>query len=441
MPTSTGPAPARTPWTWAGLGFLVIAGILAVAQGGGGGGGGGTTTTSASTTTAATTTTSSTPATTTTAPGLSYVRPFGDSATWNRPVAELGTHARSADFSHRCYLYCSTDGPGKIATYFDDYSQPVYDIRTATTTIKVYRTNFGVVGSIANGASIPWNPSWRPGGGNDAIMILLNPDTGREIDLWTTYLPGDSRQTTCITADNFAAGLNLAIPNLCAGQADIVQDAAGNPIDYRTYTGTYPEGGAYFQLYAMTVTAAEVEAGAIRHALQGVAYNTMFGPQCSDADYATSAWGDTCGHWINPASRLEWVTQTQDCGIHTIPYTNAQRQRTVPEGARFYITATDKQINTWLDSRGYTGELRRTARIFAVALREYGWIITNTSCAQAGIITTGRFGPDAGLWNALGVPTNTNTAMNLLDGLVTDSNLRMAGASAAMSVGSQAVHP
>ena len=370
-----------------------------------------------------------------------YRRPYGDAAVWNRPVSEFGLSPRSAEFADRCYRYCSLAGPGKVSTYFDDYSIPVYDAREATTTIRVFRAGFGYPGSIANGASIPWTPSWKPGGGNDHIMVILDPLTGKEIDLWTAYLPGTTEQSTCITVENIALGIGQAGNVLCAGGADVIQDETGKAIDYWTATTTYPIGGGYFEQYAMLVTAAEVQAGAIRHAMNLTMYSTMFGPQCSAADLAdpTKA-GETCGFWVNPASRLEWASVPQGCGANTQANTVAGRSRTVPEGSRFFIEASDAEIEKWLDSRAVAGALRRTARIFAVALRDYGMIVTNTSCYDAGILTSGRVGPDAPLWATLGVPADTNQALRILDGLITATNLRTAAPSGPQVVGSNAVH-
>ncbi len=46
---------------------------------------------------------------------------------------------------------------------------------------------------------------------------------------------------------------------------------------------------------------------------------------------------------------------------------------------RFALDITDAEIESWLDSRGYQNAKRRTAAIFARALRDYGWMITDTS--------------------------------------------------------------
>ena len=433
MPTTSPPTrPDTRPWIWALLGFILIAGGLATKNGSGSG-------------TGPTTTTTTSAVTTTTTPGSGYTRPFGDTATWNVPAASFSTISVSPTYTANAYNHLNLNGPGKLSIYFDDYSYPVYDLRNANTTIKVYRTSYGFAGSIANGSSIPWNLSWRTGGvnDNDKIMILLDPSTGKEIDLWNAFVPGDN-QSSCITLDNIAAGLDVNAQNLCAGQADVIQDQFGNQSDYRTATHTYPVAGSWMQSQIGLVTADEVASGSIRHALNVIAHNTMFGPPCSPApsNPVSPGFGSTCGGWVNPASRLEWPDAPQQCGTFTQANTTAGRQETVPEGSRFALTLSDAQIDAWLTSKGYTGTLRTTVRIFAVALRDYGFMVINTSCYDAGIFTDGRLNPaTATKWNALGIPTNTTSASRLLDGLITSpSSLRMLTPSLPQVVGLQTVH-
>ena len=103
---------------------------------------------------------------------------------------------------------------------------------------------------------------------------------------------------------------------------------------------------------------------------------------------------------------------------------------------RFAIHVTDAQIDQWLNTRNFTPELRNTARIFAVALRDYGFIVTNTSCYDAGFITDGVFNPKTkAKWQALGV-TNADD-VSLVHGLITADNLWTVAPSEALSVGSQ----
>jgi hypothetical protein len=321
---------------------------------------------------------------------------------------------------------------GKFSTYFRDYSQPIYDARQATGTIQVFRAGFGFQGSVANGGSVPWNDSWQPPTGNDAVMFIVDPATGREWDLW---LVQTINKSSCYTLENLLLGFNYYGHNICVGEADLMQDAAGHPIDYRTYAGGYPTGGAWLPGMAMVVTADEVAGGVIPHALNAVVYNTMFGPQCSSAQRFTSAAGVSCGYYENPASRLEWANAPQDCGVNTQQNSDIGRSKTVPEGMRFAVHMSDTEIEQWLTARGYSGALRNTARIFAVAARDYGFIVTNTSCWDTGFVTDGTFNPVAkAKWASLGIPESGN--ISLLHGLFRADNLWAVSASEALSVGS-----
>jgi hypothetical protein len=92
----------------------------------------------------------------------------------------------------------------------------------------------------------------------------------------------------------------------------------------------------------------------------------------------------------------------------------------VPEGTRFSLDLTDAEIEAWLDSRGYTGTLRKTARTIAVALREYGWFLGDSSPTSASwIFDTSPTARQQ--WKAMGVPGD---GKSLLRGLVKPTNIR-----------------
>ena len=109
---------------------------------------------------------------------------------------------------------------------------------------------------------------------------------------------------------------------------------------------------------------------------------------------------------------------------------DAGLRQAVPEGMRLAINITDPQIENWLDSRGYTGAKRRTAKIFAVAMRDYGAIILETGCWGINLETDGildtRTGGSRDIWARNGITAisgNANPHGDLLAGLITQSNL------------------
>ena len=96
-------------------------------------------------------------------------------------------------------------------------------------------------------------------------------------------------------------------------------------------------------------------------------------------------------------------------------------QTTIPEGTRFALRLSDQDIENWLNSRSYTGQIRVTAKAFAVALVNYGWFITDTSCYGAEFQVSGGASPDTARdWRADGV---TADGRDLLQGLITKNDV------------------
>jgi hypothetical protein len=152
-----------------------------------------------------------------------------------------------------------------------------------------------------------------------------------------------------------------------------------------------------------------VASGDIGHALHFYSANTMAGPLCSRSNLGQI--GTTCGSAIAPAGQFEKISQTA---------TPAQLATMVPEGTRFSIDVTDTQIEAWLNSRGYTGTLRNTARTIARGLRDYGWFLGDSSPTSAHWVFDSS--PSARTqWKAMGVPGDGS---ELLRGLVGSANLR-----------------
>ena len=178
-------------------------------------------------------------------------------------------------------------------------------------------------------------------------------------------------------------------------------------------------GMGALQAMALLPTLDEVEKGSINHALNMETYGTMFGPACPTSGGGTP--GVDCGYAVAPATRLEWWNgPAGECGSVAQQNTPTDRAKTVPEGMRFALDMTDAQIDAWLDTKGYTGAKRTTARIFAVALRDYGWIISDTTCWTSATAVEGVANPQArARWAALGVTNITPQANSeFLQGLI-----------------------
>lgn len=309
-------------------------------------------------------------------------------------------------------------------------------------------------------AGIPWDDSFRPAGSTDDYfgddagdreMIVVDDDTGYVYELWgVDRLGGECLLGRSILYE--LAGKNPG-SRLCVRSAKVLRDSTGERANYYTYNeGVMSSRGLGVQKSAMAVTPEEVLAGEIRHALTMGMYTTMGGPLCSPDQLATNdpnVVGKTCGFAVAPATRVEWGASTDvargtsfsgeqcvgiaDIAAYTQPHQTFRELMTLdkmtPEGMRFKITSTDAQIESWLDSRAASDPVfekgsrkRETARIMAVALRDYGWIVGDTSCYGAGFTMAGSANPDTkAKWAQAGIEGEVKR--DLLYGLFTTDNI------------------
>ncbi len=411
---------------------------------------------------------------------------FADDASWNKTVSQMGgefTELKNSsipnnDFAKRLWDYGGGTLSGSPAGNFfldlKDYSVPIYDISTATTTARVYQVNwsqnqqnFSFTG-MTQGDTIPWNPNWKAGTGYDAILQIVNYQTGRVYGLWGVgQVP-----INCIDffGPNGLHGFDVNNPNhLCI--------ASINTYD-NLYTASDSSGttsldrGMGINKLALVVRADEVASGAIRHALPLTTSNPMFGPgsqtpgvspqpvyntsgACQSlvtkgdapagtgmiaqkfnplSDLATA--GYTKGFYLKPATRLEheqgYLGGSLTNGCVTIaPTTDTERTKTNPSGMRFALNITYGEIDAWIATKtSWSAEKKRTARIFAVAWKDYGAIIAETGGYGIGIESDGIIDPvSKAKWAALGLPDdNANlpqpqSSSDLFSGLLTRDRL------------------
>jgi hypothetical protein len=285
-----------------------------------------------------------------------YVRPYGARAPWNVPVAGLARHPQWELYRDRLWYEAPSSRPGNFNLNFWEYTYPVYYVEDAAVAYEV-QSGWGNL----NGKTVPWNPEWRPAPGTDAQVILLDPNTGREWNFWQAEL-----RDGVIHASN---------ANLVEG-------------DYRTKEdGFAPSRGIGVQYLAMLVRPEEVSRGEIHHALSMPIRNT-------DGT-----------HFVPPATKLE----------------HPGRPPGIPEGMRFALEFGEDGMEQWLASLPPEVErMKPYARTLALALREYGWFITDTSggahLQHEAWVTAGRE------WSALGLDTirvgGKEYPRDLLDGLM-----------------------
>jgi hypothetical protein len=293
-----------------------------------------------------------------------YRRPYADDAPWNVPVAGLPRHERSERYVQLLWSE-APDRPGNFNLGFDTYTYPVYCAEDALDWYPI-RTQWD---TAIDGELIPWHPAWRPAPGTDAQVIILDPARGREWNLWQVAFDGATVHAT---------------------------NASLLPEDYRTYGGGNPPSrGIGIQYLAMLVRPEEIARGRIAHALSMPISNP-------DGTY-----------YVAPATKLE---------------NNVDGARGIPEGMRFALDVSDAEIAAWLETLPpeLPAATVRAAEIIAVALRDYGWFITDTAGGATfqfeANVTAGEEWRELGL-GPMQVHDYEEYPRDLLDGLITPERL------------------
>lgn len=294
-----------------------------------------------------------------------YDRPYGPNAPWNVPAALLATHPQSALYAERLWTLGSAR-PGNINLTFAGYTYPVYDVREATWEVPVtvkWRT-------ALHGTRLPWNPAWKIPAGSDRQVILLDPPTGREWNLWqVSFKNGRLRCTN---------------GNLVPGSY------------WSREVGFPPSRGCGIPYLAMLVRPQEVEADLIAHALSMPVLNP-------DSRV-----------FVAPATKLEGKSSAIPNGI--------------PEGMRFVLDVSDADIEGWIAAlpSALPAATRRSARVIARALRDYGWFVTDTSGGAH--LQFEERGSAGAAWRSLGLGTIEANwkeyPRDLLDGLLRRDRIR-----------------
>lgn len=126
-----------------------------------------------------------------TLPPLTGERPYTGDSAWNTPIA-----SGAAVDPHSRQMVATINGP--LTSDPDQFTYPVYSVGPATPRFVVPATklrwtivdvNGGV--TMADTAIVPIPPEARPSGGSDGQMIILDPVTGTEWDLWQATRQGD----------------------------------------------------------------------------------------------------------------------------------------------------------------------------------------------------------------------------------------------------------
>lgn len=359
---------------------------------------------------------------------------------WEQPAGQIATAGQAAKWADRIVNY-SDERVGILTISLEagineqpgsDYSIPYYCAADATTTIRVYpRPNYPGSWNLPRGTRVPWNPKWRPADGADGFLIIYDPATGHEWDLWVVSSPTSSDpatrpQTACQLDANNLLPKSVLVPNglptgtpafnpdrdACAASANIITTPAGTPADMRTYRGNMPPaGGGGLPNSVGLVTPDEVASGTIRHALKYAVGQqlSMTGPACPPSVTVDDpAVGAVCGQSVAPAGQFESRNLSANPAPCTpIPGTSGCLAGMVPDGTRWTLNKTDAEIDDWLAANRYSGRTAKSLRTILVAWRDYGLIQTSTTKEKATIQVAG--GTTAiPQWETLGLGGDVN---------------------------------
>ncbi|MCA9329667.1 hypothetical protein KDA11_03405 [Candidatus Saccharibacteria bacterium] len=362
---------------------------------------------------------------------------FADDASWNQTVTQIGGEVTQLkSFAERFYDYgggimpatkTQLPAPQIMRLSLVDYSVPIYDMLEATTTVKVFQMGDMAQSmklsrtGVKNGDSIPWNPSWKAGEGNDAIMHIVNYQTGEAYELWMVHRDRDINCAGFAILGQFSAGKDL-----CLGAVEHYNNL-WTAKDGSTIVGR----GNGINNLALVTRADEVATGNIGHAIALTVSNPMFGPDLIDTadepltDLANA--GTNKAFFMRPGTRLEHKCNSRSKIFldDSLPMDATTRSKTIPSGMRFAAKLTENDITAWLDSKGYTGAKRQTAATFARAWRDYGGVVAETGAYGVTIETDGVIGPAKDRWVELGLYDATTKQQSNLDfsGLLTRDRL------------------
>jgi len=337
----------------------------------------------------------------------------------NQLVESIGTDTRDHE-SDRLRLLLQ----GPVSVQMGAYSSTIRDAAKARLLKGKEATNYGTTKLFARvyqkfdmaaqqgfgsplGSKIPWHESWMPTDptDNDRMVTIIDNKTGRSFNCWMV--------------DRYNLGAFWHIPNHQAGfnvnlNTHLAMASMTSP-DQSIFTmEDYESGGALgthgAKIHALlgVVRAWEVAAGAIEHAIS-----------ISISRPAYGTWQQSGG-----TKKLIETVPARLCGPIELEHKNPVTlglggvtkephplDTTLPSGHRMVVDISDAQILELL-ARHFqvSAPLYNTARIFTVAMREYGLIVLETNAYGIGVQTEGWFNPAAKkIWAKQGLTNQTET--------------------------------
>lgn len=338
--------------------------------------------------------------------------------TWRRLAAQIGDNtdqsAGPAWYTHGSYeCYATPPGVlGKLALPWNGYGTwALYDAADADTTKKVYWQTWDM-GTVEDGTYIPWNDLWVPSLEADMGMLVDDNVSGGEFfggwEFWQLY----GTSTRPWVFDFLDPFQNVYQRGWRFGD---VLSGMVNRREYNNVGEYYGRGAGLLPKRSMILTGDEVldavinNKPCVNHCLAMVGVNMQAGSYAAANDLFSA-----------PGTRVEHP-EGQPAGP-TIP--DSPDSTLFNEGTRFRLNKTEGQVESWLDGRGYTGDLRAAAKVIAMTLVVMGWCAVETGTGQP-LIETDPIGPgypSSSVWQNLGV-SSQSVAAQLLDGLITSGTV------------------
>jgi hypothetical protein len=327
-----------------------------------------------------------------------YDRFYGNGAAWNLSLFELKEllnitddddliHESSSAKVNHIINYSDTGSIDIIKEYA--FFDTVGDSGIITALVNV--TSSLSASSNIHQQTLQFNPSWS----YQDRTIIYDSVTGFEYNLQDT---------------SFNTSSNV----LTAYDANFVKNDQGFPINIFEYEESFePSRDAGIQYGAMTVRSVEIQSGSIHHALS----MRLTYPSASYASASTT-----------PSSFVEPATKAFDEGEITASLGFARDltpQPVVVFGDRFFLNITDTEEETWLNNLSSSVN-RDAAKTVVSALRDYGWIVTDTNNFER---NSGSHQLDFesnastnGYWDDIGF--SGSVFQNMLDPLFTTSSIK-----------------
>ena len=300
----------------------------------------------------------------------------------------------------------------KLAT--KAYSIPIYDVADATTTVRFFwRTDYQNVMnfSMTNqkvGVSVPWNPSWSPGVGNDKMILIADYKKGEYWAIFHATIKNDAFNLfdspfgflgdwakgpngKAGYSKNASTHFGAATVNLHKGMYTATDRDRLNP---KAMDGTRGSGlpkMACLIIGKRVLQALERREPDIGHAIPMSISITMHGPDESKVP----------GYILPPARKFEWKKGNwrNRCKGSPVPYND----KCVPQGMMMALKE-DFDVEGWLNKQGFADPLKSTIRIIVNTMKTRGIVLgIETGCGASILIGTDGIISDPESWAKLGI--------------------------------------